>query len=266
VCYHTTHCPDQLFVDLTFYLGLFIPAYPADIPMSKNEYSSTSSLSCCDSCYNCMGSTGLQILNLLDFVVGITMVLFGFLMLIYLSSNQLENVNVRWIYLASFVLGSTVLVISLLSFVAVTSADCRKAVIPASYLSLAVAVFALITAIAQLIWHAGFIDYIDDEEANGDVDGGEADSLKLLYTLTTIMNFFEVISSSIRFGGSRAFYNSSVKVDKDFTNTLLAHDRSMDEKYDANRTKVYAKYDGLRDHYRSKYVEPPLVGGSSSTA
>jgi hypothetical protein len=74
------------------------------------------------------------------------------------------------------------------------------------------------------------------------------------------MTIFEVVSSLIRFGGSRAYYNSSVKIDNDFTNSLLAHDRSMTEKHDANRSKVYAKYDGLRDHYRSKYVEPPSGG------
>lgn len=188
-------------------------------------------------------------------------------MLTYLSSDQLENVNVRWIYFISFILGSTVAVIALMSFVAVTSADCRKAIIPASYLSLIVTLLALSAAIGQLIWRTKFIDYLDGEEENGDVDSGEADSLKLLYVLTTFMNFFEVVSSVIRFGGSRAFYNSSVKIDRDFTNTLLAQDRDMDEKYDANKSKVYAKYDGLRDHYRNKYLEQaqqsssPALGG-----
>jgi hypothetical protein len=177
-------------------------------------------------------------------------------MITYLSSDQLGNENVRWIYFASFILGGTVLAISIMSFVAVTSADCRKAIIPASYLSLIVTLLAVSTSIAQLIWRSKFSDYLDDEEEDGEVDSGDVDTLKLLYVLTTFMNFFEVVSSMIRFGGSRAYYNSSVKIDEDFTNTLLAHDRSMDEKHDANRTKVYAKYDGLRDHYRTKYVEP----------
>jgi hypothetical protein len=54
------------------------------------------------------------------------------------SSDQLGNVNVEWINLASYILGGTVSCIAIMSFVAVTSADCRKVIIPASYLSLIV--------------------------------------------------------------------------------------------------------------------------------
>jgi hypothetical protein len=199
-------------------------------------------------------------------MLGITLIVFGLWMTTTLSSDQAENVNVRWINLASYVLGSTVSAIAIMSFVAVTSADCRKAIIPASYLSLIVTFLAAGTAIAQLVWRAKFTDYLEDEEEVNEIEGDDVDTLKFLYALTTMMNIFEVVSSLIRFGGSRAYYNSSVKIDNDFTNTLLAHDRSMDEKYDANKSKVYAKYDGLRDHYRSKYVEPPPgVGGSSGS-
>ena len=189
--------------------------------------------------------------------------MFGLWMTLSLTSDQSGNVHVEWINTASYILGAIVTCISLMSFVAVTSADCRKAIIPASYLSLIVTILAVATSIAQLLQRSKFNDYLDDEEQAGELSGDDVDTLQFLYILTTFMNMFEVGSSLIRFGGSRAYYNSSVKIDNDFTNTLLAHDRSMDEKYDANRTKVYNKYDGLRDHYRAKYVDPPPSGGGS---
>lgn len=221
----------------------------------KKEYRTTSSLSWCDTCCNCIGSTGLQVLNLLDFIVGITLSVMGLWMMLELNSEEKENVNIRWIMFVSLFLGAMIVCIALLGFIAVTSADCRKAILPSSYLSLFIAFLAAGTAITQFIKRSKFESYIDDEEAADSINGDDANSLKILYVLTSFMNVFEVVSSFIRFSGSRAFYNSSVKIDNDFTNTLLKQERSMDEQYDANRSKVYAKYDGLRDHYRAKYVE-----------
>ena len=188
---------------------------------------------------------------------GLTLIVFGLWMTMALSSDQVGNVNVQWISMASYILGATAAFVAVMSFVAVTSADCRKLIMPAGYISLVVVIMALCIAVTQLAWRSNFNDYLDDEQNDNNLSSDDVNTLQFLYILTTFMNFYLVVSSLIRFGGSRAFYNSSVKIDKDFTNTLLAHERSMDEKYDANRSKVYAKYDGLREHYHSKYVTAP---------
>ncbi|CAE7676509.1 unnamed protein product, partial [Symbiodinium microadriaticum] len=158
-----------------------------------------------------------------------------------------------WIGWVSFGMGSALLLVSLLSFLAIEISSCRWAVLPSGYLAMALSVVALGTGIGLLVMHNKFINYLEDNQSDIGLSSNDVDTVRTWYMAVVYGSFFVCVSSLIRFYSSRPFYNSVTKIDSDFATLIDQHDRLMDSEHEEKRELIYEKYDTLRDHYRQKY-------------
>lgn len=220
--------------------------------MAKMDYRKVSTISCCEKCFNCLGKFGLQILNLIDFAIGICLLSFGFYLKVQMGGNFGEG-QTSWIGWVAFGIGSALLLISFLSFLAIEIASCRWAVLPSGYLAIVLSIAALSAGIGLLIMHNKFINYLDDNKSDIGLSSSDVDTVRTWYMVVVYGSFFVTISSLVRFYSSRPFYNSVTKIDSDFATLIDQHDRLMDSDHDEKRELIYEKYDTLRDHYRNKY-------------
>jgi hypothetical protein len=220
--------------------------------MAKMNYRQVSTISCCEKCSNGFGKCGLQVLNLIDFAIGIVLLSLGLFLKVNMGSDFGKG-QTSWVGWIAFGMGGMLVLVSFLSLMAIEMACCRWAILPSGYLAIILSIVALGSAIALLIMHEKFIDYLDDNHSDVGLSTNDVSTIKTWYMIAVYSSFFVSVSSLIRFFSSRPFYNSAVKIDGDFANLIDIHDRLMDEEHDEKRELIYEKYDTLRDHYRNKY-------------
>jgi hypothetical protein len=163
----------------------------------------------------------LLLLLLYNYCLGIILIVFGLWITLGLTTEQAANINVHWIAILSFTLGGLIVSISSLSYLSMYYVDFRRTIIPISYLSLLVTGLAFGAVIAQLVCRAGFHHYMDNDQDNSlppgqapeEISTKVGNTLKTLYTITSFLNFVEVCTSLIRFGGGGSYYRSLLKVE-----------------------------------------------------
>jgi hypothetical protein len=151
------------------------------------------------------------------------------------------------------VVGVLLFSVAFLSLLSIALTSCRWAIIPSGYFALLTAFGALCTGIILAAQRDQLFNYIEDHQEDIDLSDSDVETLKRWTWFLVYSSFFEFVSSLIRSFSSRSFYNSLKRVDGAFDSLLDEESRLMDEKMDQNRDNIGAKYDGLRDHYRSKY-------------
>lgn len=220
--------------------------------MAKMNYRQVSTITCCEKCSNGLGKCGLQVLNLIDFAIGIILLSLGLFLKVNMGSDFGKG-QTSWIGCVAFGMGSMLIFVSFLSLIALEIPSCRWAIIPSGYLAIVLSAGALAAAVVLLIMHDKFMDYLDDNHSDVGLSSSDVSTIKTWYMVAVYGSFFVCVSSVIRFFSSRPFYNSAVKIDGDFANLIDIHDRLMDSEHEEKRELIYEKYDTLRDHYRNKY-------------
>ena len=167
--------------------------------------------------------------------------------------NNNENTTTQLVSWVSIIVGGLLLFVALLSFCAISISNCRCAILPSGYLAILTAIGSLATGIIILSRQNKLFNYLDNHQEEIGLSSSDINTLKRWALFIGYCSFFEFISSLIRFFSKNALYSSLRKIDGAYENLLDEEIKIMDEKIDQNRENINLKYDGLREHYRTKY-------------
>lgn len=171
-------------------------------------------------------------------------------------ANEFDNSSttqmISWV---SISVGLLLLIVAFLSLLSIALSSCRWAIIPSGYFAILTSIGALCTGIILLAQKQKFFDYINDHQEDLGFSDEDVDTIERWTLFLVYGSFFEFVSSLIRYFASGPFYNSLRRVDGAFAALLDEESRLLDEKMDHNRSNIGTKYDGLRDHYRTKYAQ-----------
>jgi hypothetical protein len=190
---------------------------------------------------------------MIDFCLGCVLFTFGLYLRMELADEFDKSETTQMVCYLCIIVGVLLLSVSFLSLLSIALSSCRWAIIPTGYLALLTAIGALATGISLAAQKQQLFDYLEEHQEDIDLSDSDVETLKRWTWFLVYSSFFEFFSSLVRSFSSRPFYNSLKRVDGAFEGLLDEEARLMDEKIDRNRENIGAKYDGLRDHYRTKY-------------
>lgn len=208
-----------------------------------------------------MSSMQLQIFNLIDFVVGMLLGIWGFYLFTKLGTKSFTDPDIAWLEWISLVLGVLLLTSSFLSFCAITSSSCRWAVIPSSYIGLLVAILAILLASLLLSLETHLHSYLSNHGNQIGLNSAEIDDIEKWCHILAYSLYCLAALQMLRYRISRGYRELALRVDGEFDALLAEEDKLYQEKFLANKTEREDKYDNLRSFYKNKYV----AGGSNKS-
>jgi hypothetical protein len=208
-------------------------------------------LSCCEKCCFRFNNCNLQILNFIDICLGGASIYVAVYLYTKLKDNFIDS-NTGWLAWCLIIIGMLLLLVSLLSFCAVTS-KCRCAISPAKYLCLLLSALCFATGIAAIALHNKVFNYLND---NGDEIGlstSDINEIKQYYDIVSYTLLGMCILELIRFKLSQGFITNARRIDGEFDNLLSNDYIAWDEKINTNKVAREEKYKNLKEYYREKY-------------
>lgn len=209
-------------------------------------------ISDCKKCCYTMNTWNLQIFNFIDFSLGVIFIAFAIYLYTKIGSDFM-NVNIAWLGWCSALMGVMLLLVSLFSFCAITSSDCRWAMAPSRVFSLIVALLGIAMGCSAFALKNKFFDYMDESGNDIGLTDKDINLVKSWYLMVAYGTFGLVIIEIIRFKLSQGFREQALQMDGEF-DALLEEDRkNWDNKISRNKEDREEKYNDLRSYYKNKY-------------
>ena len=208
-----------------------------------------------------MAALQLQVFNLIDFCVGMLLLVWGFYLYTKLGNSSFTDPSIAWLEWISLVLGVLLLTSSFLSFCAIANSSCRWAVIPSSYIGLLVAMMALLLAVLLLSLETRLHTYLSNHGAEFGLNTAEISDVEKWCKVLAYSLFSLTVVQLLRYRVSRGYREAALRVDGEFDALLAEEDKLFQERFLSNREAREEKYDNLRSFYKNKYVG----GGNGSS-
>lgn len=205
-------------------------------------------------CYS-ISTLYLQFVNVVDFFMGLIFIVFT----IYLASklgDNFGNVAVAWMGWSTLLVGSLLLILSSLSFCAVSSRECRCFVAPTDLLVVIIVLLCLVLGVLSVELHTLFVRYLDDHGASYGLSEQDIDDIENWYWFIAF-GFFVVLGlETLRFVFNRCFKNTVQRIDNEYEGLLEHENKQWNEKHADNQAQTEQKYRDLRAYYKNKYQRP----------
>jgi hypothetical protein len=224
---------------------------------------------------------GLQILNLIDILLGGFLIGLGIYLRLKVGESFFQDEHTGWLALSTEVMGVLMLLVSLTSLLAImnsgrntaffshpfpllnmNSIGCRWMAYPSGYLALIEAILALSLGIAALSLQDSVLSYLDE---NGEDMGLSDEDLSLLETWYNIIAygmFGLCVLEIVRFRFSMRYRADALRLDGEFDALLAEDQKNWNQKIHTNQVAREGKYDDLRAYYKAKYAASPMDSNS----
>jgi signal transduction histidine kinase len=202
----------------------------------------------------------LQLINLLDFVLGAFFLSFTLYLVSALGSEYL-NVHVAWLAFFSLTVGILLLLVSLFSFCAISSTSCRSMAYPTDFMAVVIVLIDFASGITAVELQSVVITYLNNHGNEMGLSSSAINTIKSWYLVICAGFFVSLLIEIIRLWLNRGFTYSSRRIDMEYSTLLNEEDRQWEEKMENARTTTSEKYKKLKEHYHKKYNKPvPPVG------
>ena len=210
---------------------------------------------CCFAC----SSAYLQIINIIDFFAGLFFIVFTIYLFDKLGEHS-DDFAIAWLGWSSLFLGVLLILLSSLTFCAISSQDCRCMISPVDSLIVIIVLFCLVMGILSIELHTLFTNYINDHGSSWGLSNRDIDDIENWYWFIAF-GFFGVMALEItRFVFNRYFKGTSRRIDREYDSLLNEDNLEWDERLIENKLKTEKKYKDLRAYYKQKYAEPNPAG------
>jgi hypothetical protein len=219
--------------------------------------SSSSKVGCCEKACHSFGVLQLQVLNLVDFLLGCVFLVFAIYLAKKLGGDMTDIYN-AWIGLFCATSGCLLLGVSLFSFLAITNAGCRCMMAVSKVLALLIVGVNAGAGVSAFVLQKRFYKYLDDNRNTVGITDSDIDIIKQWYLVICCALLVSVILELLRFHLSQGFCSASQRIDGEFGALLqeeeLGHQTMMQEHSSARADK----YNDLRSYYKGKYANANL--------
>lgn len=218
---------------------------------STAEHDGSPRLTKCEKFCFSLNSLYLQLFNLFDFCFGLLLIIFASYLYVTLSSSVM-NVSTAWLVYSDVVMGGLLVLISLLSFSAVSSSSCRFLIVPTNYLSVFTASLCLMLSVTSFGYRYYFYKYLDSDEQHN-LSDEDRQSIKFWYTTIAVLLLVDCIFELLRYKLSTGYRTIALKIDGEFDSLLAEHDQEWNELISSGQQPRAEKFKALKSHYKEKY-------------
>ena len=197
----------------------------------------------------------LQIFNVVDFCLGGVFIAFAIYLYTKLQDDFM-NVHTAWLGWCCALIGILLLFVSLFSFCAITSSDCRWAMNPSRAIALLVAALGVSMGSAAFALQTKFYGYLNDNGSSMGLSTSDVKLVKTWYVLVAYGTFGLVVIELVRFKLTQGFREKALQMDGEFVALLEEDRRTWDNKISKNKGDREEKYNDLRSNYKNKYKTP----------
>ena len=226
---------------------------------------------CCDRFCIRMSGWQLQIMNFVDFILGVLMLYFAFSMYDKIGNEAFVNPDLGWLCWLTLGIGLLLVLSVLMASCGLTGGDnMRWWLTPSAYLGMLVGLVATVIAVVVFEEKTDVYDHLDQHGTDYGLTTDEIADIKSRYTFIgpTLLAIF--IIQVFRYRASGHYRRNIGRLDGEFEALLEEDDRAYADKLQNNKNQREAKYDNLRTHYKNKYNPPAgtsaLVTGTASSA
>ena len=196
----------------------------------------------------------LQLFNLVDFVVGMVLGVFGFYLYGKLGPSSFTDIRIAWLEYLCLTLGVLLLTSSFLSFCAITNTNCRWAVIPSSYIGILVSILSLLLGSLVLSLQKQTHNFLNDHGTSVGLSSSDIDVIEKWYVYMGYCLLGLCVVEFLRFRVSRGYREAALRADGEFDALLAEEDKQYADRYAVHKSQREEKYDGLRAYYKNKYT------------
>lgn len=221
------------------------------------KFEDKAQISGCKKCCYSMNTCNMQIFNVIDFCLGAVFIAFAIYLYTKIGGHFMD-IEAAWLGWCCAILGLLLLLVSLFSFCAITSSDCRWAMHPSRVIALFIAALALSMGCAAFAVQDKFYHYLNDEGDEIGLSSSDVNLIKNWYLLVAYGTFGLVILELLRFKMSGGFRQTALQMDGEFDALLEEDKRNWDKTISKNTEDRSEKYNDLRSYYKNKYKTPPV--------
>eukprot|EP01040_Poterioochromonas_malhamensis_P007146 gene7146-7717_t len=179
-----------------------------------------------------------HIINIVDFLLGGMFLAFTLYLAASLGEHYLE-IQVAWLEFFCLIEGILLLITAALSFLAISSTNCRSMAYPTDAFALLITLIDIGVGIAASKLQSVIIAYISDH--------GEE---------LVIAFFASAIFELLRIWLNRGFAHTSRRIDMEYSTLLDDEERAWEEKMQKAQQTTQEKYRKLKQFYHDKYKKP----------
>ena len=122
------------------------------------------------------------------------------------------------------------------------------------YIAILIALFALCLGIAAVAKKNEIFSYVESHQSNLGISDYQLETFEGWYQALAACMFFICFLQWFRFYLSVMIRAAATRLDTEHYYMLAEEDRLYEESLRANQAARESKYDGLRSHYRDKYI------------
>jgi len=216
-------------------------------------------MGCCRDFFACIFRCWLLICNLIDVVIGCTLIGYGIWFTSNVGSSVQYNQLASLFWILPLSIGVLMVVSAGLSLTGVAFEDeaCGRCLLGLSAaLSVVLAILMLVTGTLMWVHREDYFDYLDEHTSSS-----SAEALENWYKVLAVAFFATAALQTLRCASSRKLV-AFVNRDASELRAAFLEDRSEFARHqDEAREEIRAKYDDKREAYRAKYG-----GGIRNTA
>jgi hypothetical protein len=197
----------------------------------------------------------LQIINLVDFFLGIFFLIFT-LYLVSALGKYYTNIHVAWLAFCTLLIGVLLMLTACLSFCAISSTNYRSMAFPTDILAFLVVLIDFALGVASMKLHPVIESYLDNHGSEIGLSSYDVQTLKNWYLVIALGFFVSLFLEILRLWLNRGFSYTSRRIDMEYATLLDDENREWEEKMQTARQTTQEKYRKLKEHYHQKYNKP----------
>lgn len=197
----------------------------------------------------------LQIINIVDFLLGGMFLAFTLYLAASLGEHYLE-IQVAWLEFFCLIEGILLLITAALSFLAISSTNCRSMAYPTDAFALLITLIDIGVGIAASKLQSVIIAYISDHGEELGLSQSNIDTVKNWFVVIVIAFFASAIFELLRIWLNRGFAHTSRRIDMEYSTLLDDEERAWEEKMQKAQQTTQEKYRKLKQFYHDKYKKP----------
>jgi len=204
---------------------------------------------------------------LLDFLLGLTLCAFGFMLFDKLGSQGMTNPSVSWLCWLSTLIGVLLLLSCFMSACGLNSSgSCRWCVTPSAYIGMLVGCMSLAMSVMVYAKKSTIYDHLNSSGGAYGLAPDEVANIKAWYKWMGFVLLSSFLVEVMRCRASAHYRKNVSRMDGEFDALLAEEDKAYADKMSGNKSARAEKYDNLRDFYKQKYQAPIAVTGTSTNA
>ena len=206
-------------------------------------------------CCHGMATCYLQLVNVIDFLLGCSFLVFAIYLWSKLGAN-FQHAEIAWLGWSCLLLGILLLSLCAFSFCAIATKECRCLLSPTDWIAVLIVLMCLVLGIVSIELRSLFLSELRDNGNKWGLSNSDFDTIDSWYYVVCVGFFVSMAFEILRVFFTHGYKNRAVRIESEFENLLNQEQKEWEDRFASNKTHTERKYKDLRSYYKQKYAKP----------